>query len=58
MFGPEWSKLKNEDIVDEIDMSEIDPRPGWGIWVMGLTEPVKLIGKRDSRGHNEYELIP
>lgn len=57
VVGPQWSKLKEGQIVDEIDMSKLDPRPGWGIWVMGLSEPVKLIGRRDSRQYNEYEII-
>lgn len=55
--GKEWSKLNPGDIVDELDMEKLDPRPGLGVWVMGLTEPVKLIGEDDRRGYNEYEIV-
>lgn len=57
VVGKEWETLKEGDIVAELDMSKIDPSPGWGIWVMGATEPVKLIGRRDARGYAEYEMV-
>jgi|SRR6185369_1189173 len=57
VVGKEWDKLNQGDIVDEIDMSKLDPRKGWGIWVMGATEPVKLIGASDSHGYNEYSIV-
>lgn len=57
VVGKEWSQLVPDSIVDEVDMSMMDPRPGSGVWVMGLTAPVKLIGRFDQRGYNEYEII-
>lgn len=42
-FGPQWSNLKEGDIVDELDCTTIDPNPARGVWVMGKDEPVKLI---------------
>ena len=50
--GPEWSKLVEGDIVDELDCSSIDNCPEAGIWVMGLTEPVKLL---NDSGYDEWE---
>lgn len=44
--------IKPGDILDVIDNSKNDPRPGRGIWVWGNGEPVKLL-KED--GYNEYE---
>lgn len=50
--GPEWSLLKEGDIVQELDCSDIDPDKKRGIWVMGKTEPVKLL---NSDGYDEWE---
>ncbi len=50
--GQQWSNLKEGDIVDELDCSEIDPNPKIGIWVMGLDEPVKLL---NSDGYEEWK---
>ena len=52
--GPEWSLLKEGDIVDELDCSEIDDCPQRGIWVMGKTEPVKLL---NDSGYDEWEYV-
>jgi hypothetical protein len=52
--GSEWSVLKKGDIVDEIDNSEMDPKPDRGIWVWGKTEPVKLLNEHP---YNEYKLL-
>lgn len=41
--GPEFKVLKNGMVVEELDCSSIDPNPSRGIWVMGATEPVKLL---------------
>lgn len=57
VHGPEWSKLESGSIVDEVDMSKLDPQPGYGIWVMGLTEPVKLLNRYDYYQYNEYEIL-
>lgn len=54
--GKEWSLLKEGDVVDEIDNSEQDPSPGRGIWVRGLTEPVKLLNE-DQRQEFTFETI-
>lgn len=51
-FGKQWSNLKEGDIVDELDGTPIDETPERGIWVMGLTEPVKLL---NSDGYDEWE---
>jgi len=51
--GKQWSKLKEGNIVDELDCSEIDPNPKMGIWVMGLDEPVKLLNS-DSNEEWKY----
>jgi hypothetical protein len=50
--GKEWSLLKEGDVVQELDCSSIDPNPKRGIWVMGLTEPVKLL---NDSGNEEWE---
>ena len=52
--GKEWSTLKTGDIVPALDMTEQDPRANRGIWVWGLTEPVKLL---NDSGYDEYEII-
>lgn len=52
--GPEWSKLKTGMIVPEIDMRHIDTRPDRGVWVMGFTEPVKLLNEAP---YDEYEIV-
>jgi hypothetical protein len=41
-------------IVDELDASEIDPNPKRGIWVWGITEPVKLLQEINA---NEYRFV-
>ena len=51
-FGHEWSLLKEGDVVQELDCSSIDPNPAKGVWVMGRTEPVKLL---NSDGYEEWE---
>lgn len=50
--GKQWSNLKEGDIVDELDCTEIDPNPKKGIWVMGFDEPVKLL---NSDGYEEWQ---
>jgi len=50
----EFANLKEGDIVDEIDASVLDPNPNRGIWVYGITEPVKLLNEDNYR---EYEVI-
>jgi len=50
--GKQWSTLKEGDIVNELDCSEIDPNPKRGIWVMGFDEPVKLL---NSDGYEEWK---
>lgn len=45
--GPAFSTLKEGEVVDELDCSHMDERPGWGVWVMGNKEPVKLINSDD-----------
>lgn len=50
--GKEWSMLKPGDEVYELDPSEIEPDIKRGVWVMGLTQPVKLL---NSDGHDEWE---
>lgn len=52
--GPQWSNLKEGDIVDELDCLEIDDCPQRGIWVMGKTEPVKLL---NDSGYDEWEYV-
>jgi hypothetical protein len=47
--GPEWSLLKEGDIVDEIERPKDDPNIFRGIWVRGLTEPVKLLNEAPYR---------
>jgi hypothetical protein len=41
--GPEFKVLKEGMVLDELDCNSIDPNPSRGIWVMGATEPVKLL---------------
>lgn len=48
-FNPEFNKLKKGMVVDVIDAREIDPNPGRGIWVWGITEPVKLLDEPNAR---------
>ena len=50
--GSEWSDLKEGDIVDELNCLSIDPNPSRGVWVMGKTEPVKLL---NDSGYEEWE---
>jgi hypothetical protein len=50
--GKQWSNLKEGDVLDELDCSEIDPNPKRGIWVMGFDEPVKLL---NSDGYEEWK---
>lgn len=50
--GAQWSTLKEGDIVDELECSEIDPNPSRGVWVMGKDEPVKLL---NDSGYDEFE---
>jgi len=45
--GSEWSKLKIGSIVDELDCMHFDPNPHTGVWVMGNTEPVKLVNSNE-----------
>lgn len=52
--GKQWSTLKEGSIVPALDMSEQDERANRGVWVWGLTEPVKLL---NDTGYNEYELV-
>lgn len=52
--NPEFANLKLGDFVDELDCREIDERHGWGIWVMGVNEPVKLL---NSNGYQEFEFV-
>lgn len=47
-FNEEFNNLKKGMIVDVIDASEIDPNPKRGIWVWGVTEPVKLLRERNA----------
>lgn len=63
--GKEWSKLIPGMIVPELDMSHASERVAGkqverGAWVMGLTEPVKLLnddgGHRGNR-YDEFEYI-
>ena len=53
-FGPQFENLPIGEVVDILDMSDIDPSPNKGVWVMGNGEPVKLINDYRFR---EYELI-
>lgn len=41
--GDEWSELKEGSVVEELDCIHFDPNPNTGVWVMGKTEPVKLL---------------
>ena len=50
--GIQWSLLNENDEVDELDCSSIDPNPKRGIWVMGKDEPVKLL---NDGGYEEWE---
>jgi hypothetical protein len=50
--GRQWSNLKEDDVVDELDCRSIDPNPSRGVWVMGLEEPVKLL---NDSGYEEWE---
>lgn len=50
--GSQWSNLKEDMIVPELDCSEIDQNPKRGIWVMGKDEPVKLL---NSDGYQEWQ---
>ena len=52
--SPEFKNLIEGSIVDEIDASSIDPSPNRGIWVWGITEPVKLLNEGPYR---EYEVL-
>lgn len=53
-YNPEFNNLKKGMIVDVIDASEIDPNPKRGIWVWGITEPVKLLNEQNAM---EFKLI-
>jgi len=52
--GPEFAVLQKDSIVPEIDMALMDPNPNRGVWVMGRTEPVKLLNEDQ---YDEFELI-
>jgi len=52
--GKEWGNLKPGDIVSVLNCEEIDPNPFRGIWVMGVTEPVKLINENNI---SEFEFV-
>ena len=52
--GKEWANLKTGQVLPALDMSEQDPRHNRGIWVMGVTEPVKLL---NDSGYDEYEIV-
>jgi hypothetical protein len=53
--GQEWSVLKRDMVVDELDCIFMDTDPSTGVWVMGRTEPVKLLNN-DSQG-TEWEYV-
>ncbi len=53
-FGKEWSNLKEGDIVPLLRTPSTDTSPYWGVWVQGLTEPVKLL---NSDFQIEYEYL-
>jgi hypothetical protein len=50
----EFNALPIGSVVDVLDCSQFDPNPSRGVWVWGLTEPVKLI---NDCGLQEYEII-
>lgn len=50
--GNEWSNLKEGSVVDELNCIHFDDNPNRGVWVMGLSEPVKLITES---GYDEWE---
>lgn len=52
--GKQWANLQTGQILPALDMSQQDPRHNRGIWVMGVTEPVKLL---NDSGYDEYEVI-
>lgn len=52
--GAEFKSLQIGSTVDTLDCSKFDPNSSRGVWVWGLTEPVKLI---NDCGLQEYEII-
>ena len=52
--GSEFNALPIGEVVDVLDMSKLDKSPNRGIWVWGLTEPVKLLNEN---GMHEYEIV-
>jgi hypothetical protein len=54
VFNSEFDNLKQGDIVPILRTPSTDKSPNWGVWVAGVTEPVKLI---NSDGEREYEYI-
>jgi hypothetical protein len=48
-----FKTLIPDTVVDELDMSELDPNTNRGVWVWGDGEPVKLV---NDLGVNEYRL--
>jgi hypothetical protein len=54
VFNSEFDNLKEGQIVPILRTPSTDKSPNWGVWVAGVTEPVKLI---NSDGEREYEYI-
>lgn len=50
--GNQWSNIKEGSVVDELNCIHFDDNPNRGVWVMGLSEPVKLL---NDSGYNEWE---
>lgn len=53
-FNPQFNSLKKGMVVDVIDASEIDENPKRGLWVWGVSEPVKLLREPNAM---EYESL-
>lgn len=61
--GKEFSALKIGSVVDTLDCSSFDPNPNCssfdpnpkrGVWIWGVTEPIKLV---NDCGLQEYEIV-
>lgn len=52
--GGAFKSLKVGETVPEVDMSERDPNPKRGVWVLGDGEPVKLV---NDCGLREYRIV-
>ena len=52
--GKQFENLPIGEIVDELDMSMLDPNVGRGVWIMGNGEPIKLI---NDSGFREFEIV-